>query len=121
VEARAIEGELLWDLNDRKHRALLRRYLSLHEDHFEYRECGPSFLIVIKLLKLLTTKRGIKGRICFTLVYSEEIFKKASFEELIRSEDITDWEILQGEVLKNGERYESDQTKHFFAQYLRDL
>lgn len=68
----------------------------MHLDHFEYRECGPSFLIFLKLLKLLTVKRGIKGRICFSFVYIEEIFKKMQFEEFIRSEDVTDWEVAQG-------------------------
>lgn len=70
---------------------------------------------------MLTVKRGIKGRICFSFIYREEIFKKMQFEEFIHSEDVTDWEVTQGEILKNGERYESDQTKHFLTQYSAQL
>jgi hypothetical protein len=86
-------------------------------DNFEYRECGPAFLLFIKLLKQLAVKMRIKGRISFSFAYREEVFAKPHFEEFLRSEDATDWELAQGEVLKNGERYESDQTKLFFAQY----
>jgi hypothetical protein len=89
----------------------------MHIDHFEYRECGPAFLIFIKLLQLLKVKLRIKGRISFSFAYREEVFNKAHFEEFLRNEDVTDWEVAQGEVLKSGERYESDQTRLFFTQY----
>ena len=70
---------------------------------------------------MITAKLGIKGRVCFTYLFRHSLFKKAEFEEFLRSEDITDWEIMRGEVLKNGQRYESDMTKTFMTQYSAPL
>lgn len=47
------------------------------------------------------------------------MFHKSQFEELIRGEDATDWEIESNFIMKNGERYESEQTKSFFMNYLK--
>lgn len=46
---------------------------------FDFRECGPSFLIFAKLLKMITAKLGIKGRVCFTYLFRHSLFKKAEF------------------------------------------
>ena len=67
---------------------------------------------------MLEKKMKIKGRVCMSYLYNEQIFQSKDFESMTREEDITNWEIKEGAVTKNGERYESDAVRGFFDLYM---
>lgn len=68
-------------------------------------------------MKQLAAKLRGRGKVCFSYLCNSQIFKKEAFEELTGEEDFISWEVEEGCVLKNGERYESEQTKTFFMNY----
>jgi len=50
--------------------------------------------MVVKLLKLLTTKMRVKGRVCISYCFDGKVFRKGEYEEMLRGEDIIDWEVM---------------------------
>jgi hypothetical protein len=71
----------------------------------------------VKLLKQLSAKIKNKGRVCFSYLCNHQIFKKEAFEEITKEENFVNWEIEENVVVKNGEKYESEQSRMFFANY----
>ena len=83
----------------------------------DYKECGVTLLTVLKLCKALASRMRVKGRACLSCLYREGGFKKGEFEELLRGEDVVDWEVGTEMISKGGERYESDYTRNFYQKY----
>ena len=86
----------------------------------EYKECGVTLLAVLKICKALAGQMRVKGRVCLSLAYKEAAFRKAEFEELLRGEDVVDWEVGADMITKGGDRYESDYTRNFYHNYSKE-
>lgn len=77
----------------RERRGLLWGYISCDADSFDYQECGPSFLIVLKLLRQTAARIKAKGRVCMSYAYNSKIFRKKQYQQFLRSEDVVNFEI----------------------------
>ena len=86
----------------------------------EYRECGVTLLVVLKLCKALASRMRVKGRVCLSYLYQAGAFKREEFEELLRGEDVTDWEIGAEVVTKGGDRFDSEYTRNFYHHYTKE-